>query len=234
MVNQFQDLLDSAPYVHIIPTTDPTGNITPIPVSFGPGSITVSASITNTQLEISNDIGNPIPVLISGSLIEFTSSISNFPETQKITGSVDILNALTASIVNFPAIQEVTGSFLTNTELRSTPILISASILPLPEGASTEAKQDSEILEIQKVVKNTIKFYTEDVEEDTSNFTTYVGKQSVDGQWMVQKIVDTIVGTITTTTLEYATVVNNATKTTYASAWSDRATLTYSEIINLL
>jgi hypothetical protein len=102
------------------------------------------------------------------------------------------------------------------------------------EGLATEAKQDSEILEIQKVVKNTIKFYTEDVEEDTSTFTTYVGKQSVDEQWMIQKIVDTVVGTITTTTLEYATVVNNATKTTYANAWADRATLTYSEIKNLL
>ena len=111
---------------------------------------------------------------------------------------------------------------------------ISATTLPLPTGASTEAKQDSEILEIQKVVKNTIKFYTEDVEEDTSTFTTYVGKQSVDEQWMIQKIVDTVVGTITTTTLEYATVVNNATKTTYANAWADRATLTYSEIKNLL
>jgi hypothetical protein len=102
------------------------------------------------------------------------------------------------------------------------------------EGLATEAKQDLEILELQKVVKNTIKFYTEDVEEDTSNLTTYVGKQSVDGQWMVQKIVDTIVGTITTTTLEYATVVNNATKTTYADAWTDRATLTYSEIKDLI
>jgi hypothetical protein len=234
MEDQFQEVLNSAPYVHIIPTTDSSGNITPIPVSLGSGSITVSASITNTQLEISNDIGNPIPVLISGSLIEFTSSISNFPETQKITGSVNILNALTASIVNFPAIQEVTGSFLTNTELRSTPILISASILPLPEGASTEAKQDSEILEIQKVVKNTIKFYTEDVEEDTSTFTTYVGKQSVDEQWMIQKIVDTIVGTTTTTSLQYATVVNNSGILDYADAWADRATLTYSEIKNLL
>jgi hypothetical protein len=111
---------------------------------------------------------------------------------------------------------------------------ISAITLPLPTGAATEAKQDLEILELQKVVKNTIKFYTEDVEEDTSNLTTYVGKQSVDGQWMIQKIVDTVVGTITTTTLEYATVVNNATITTYADAWTDRATLTYSEIKDLI
>jgi hypothetical protein len=102
------------------------------------------------------------------------------------------------------------------------------------EGYATQVKQDSEILEIQKVVKNTIKFYTEDVEEDTSTLTTYVGKQSLDGQWLVQKIVDTVVGTITTTTLEYATVVNNATKTTYVDAWTDRTTLAYSEIKNLL
>jgi len=102
------------------------------------------------------------------------------------------------------------------------------------EGIATEDKQEELITETQKIVKNTIKFYTEDVQEDTSNLTTYVGKQSVDGQWMIQKIVDTVIGTITITTLQYATVVNNSTITTYTSAWSDKSTLTYSEIINLL
>lgn len=77
-------------------------------------------------------------------------------------------------------------------------------------------------------------FYTENVEEDTSNNTTFVGKQTNAGVWLLQKIVEITVGTKTTTTMEYASVLNNAAKTTYASAWTDRATLTYSEIKNLL
>lgn len=85
-----------------------------------------------------------------------------------------------------------------------------------------------------KYVNPVFDFYTEDVEEDTSNNTTFVGKQTNAGVWLLQKIVEATVGTKTTTTMEYASVLNNATKTTYASAWTDRATLTYSEIKNLL
>ena len=77
-------------------------------------------------------------------------------------------------------------------------------------------------------------FYTENVEEDTSNNTTFVGKQTNVGVWLLQKIVEITVGTKTTTTMEYASVLNNAAKTTYAGAWTDRATLTYSEIKDLL
>lgn len=83
-------------------------------------------------------------------------------------------------------------------------------------------------------VKYVFDFYTEDVEEDTSNNITFVGKQTNAGVWLLQKIVEATVGTKTTTTIEYASVLNNATKTTYASAWTDRATLTYSEIKTLL
>ncbi len=102
------------------------------------------------------------------------------------------------------------------------------------EGIATEDKQEELITETQKIVKNTIKFYTEDVEEDASTNTTYVGKQSVEGQWLIQKIVDVLVNNVSTTTLEYATIVNNETITTYANAWSAKATLTYSEIIDLI
>ena len=142
------------------------------------------------------------------------------------------------------SVQEASGSLLLqaledvktaveNIEISTDNISIDATDINLNLNEVEQLISGSN-LELQKVVKNTIKFYTEDVEEDTSTLTTYVGKQSVDGQWMVQKIVDTIVGTITTTTLQYATVVNNTTKTTYANAWTDRTTLTYSEIKNLL
>lgn len=117
----------------------------------------------------------------------------------------------------------------------SNPLPVTDPItLPLPTGASTENKQTESITQIQKVVKNTIEFYTEDLEEDTATATTYIGKQSVEGQWVVHKIVDAVVGTITTTSLQYATVVNNTSVLTYAGAWTNRSTLTYSEIKNLL
>lgn len=106
--------------------------------------------------------------------------------------------------------------------------------LPLPTEAATSTLQTSGNSSLVNIDKNTVVFYTEDVEEDTSNSTTFVGKQTKDGDWLLQKIVDTIVGTKTTTTIQYASVLNNATKTTYAAAWTDRATLTYSEIKNLL
>lgn len=77
-------------------------------------------------------------------------------------------------------------------------------------------------------------FYTQDVEDDASNNTTFVGKQRKDGTWLVQEIAETSVGAKTSTAIRYASILNNATKTTYGSAWTDRATLTYSEIKNLL
>lgn len=77
-------------------------------------------------------------------------------------------------------------------------------------------------------------YYVEDVEEDTATNTTYVGKQTDAGIWLVQKIVETTVGTITTTTIQYATILNNATVLTYSDAWTNRASLTYSEIKDLI
>lgn len=122
-----------------------------------------------------------------------------------------------------------------------TPALVGGKVpvtnptaLPLPTGAATEDKQTESITQILKVVKNTTEFYTENVQEDTATATTYVGKQSIEGQWLIQKIVDIVVGTVTTTNLQYATIVNNTLVLDYTSAWADRATLTYSEIKNLL
>lgn len=48
---------------------------------------------------------------------------------------------------------------------------------------------------------------------------TYVGKESAAGAWLVQRI-DATIGLV----VRYASVVNNATVTTYAAAWTARAT----------
>lgn len=51
--------------------------------------------------------------------------------------------------------------------------------------------------------------------------TTYIGKMSPGGLWMMQRYVDA------TGVFDYANRSNNAGVTTYAAAWTDRATLTY-------
>lgn len=58
---------------------------------------------------------------------------------------------------------------------------------------------------------------------DTASATiTYVGKSDKDGNWCVQKI-DTSSGVA----IGWASVTNNPAQITYASAWTNRATLTY-------
>lgn len=51
----------------------------------------------------------------------------------------------------------------------------------------------------------------------------YVGKTKPDASWLVIFYDDT------TGVLGYATIANNAAITTYAAAWSGRATLTYTQ-----
>lgn len=64
-------------------------------------------------------------------------------------------------------------------------------------------------------------YATSDIDEASAT-VTYIGKMDADGAWMVMKI-DSSSGTAFT----YATELNNATVTSYADAWTARATLTY-------
>jgi len=66
--------------------------------------------------------------------------------------------------------------------------------------------------------------YSQDIDEVGS--ITYVGKSKQNGTWQLTKMVDSS-GDLAIT---YASINNNATKTTYLSAWTDRLTLTYSDI----
>ena len=58
--------------------------------------------------------------------------------------------------------------------------------------------------------------------ETASSTVTYLGTESPDGNYLIKKI-DTSSGVAIT----YATIANNASVSTYSSAWSQRATLTY-------
>lgn len=81
-------------------------------------TITGTVAISNSQIEIANDFGSPVPV--SGSV-----NISNFPTTQAVTGTVSISNSSieiandtgspvpisgAVSVSNFPATQTVAGT----------------------------------------------------------------------------------------------------------------------------
>lgn len=61
--------------------------------------------------------------------------------------------------------------------------------------------------------------------EEASATITYIGLQSVDGMWYLQKL-DTSTGTV----LSHATQKNNTTTTSYTTGWTNRATITYGDI----
>jgi len=68
--------------------------------------------------------------------------------------------------------------------------------------------------------------------DEANATTTYVGANARNGtgtQLNVKKII--VSGTVTTIT--YATIVNNGAQTTLSSAWTNRATLTYTQFNGL-
>jgi len=66
-------------------------------------------------------------------------------------------------------------------------------------------------------------YMTNDVDEATSTLT-YVGKEDGDGNWAIQKIDES-----SGTSITYATVTNNSGTTSYSTAWTNRASLTYND-----
>ena len=57
--------------------------------------------------------------------------------------------------------------------------------------------------------------------------TMYIGKVTKEGAWLVQRFVKA------TGDMTYANVSNNAAITSYASAWANRATLSYGQFQTL-
>lgn len=72
------------------------------------------------------------------------------------------------------------------------------------------------------IAANATEYFTNDL--DVVGSDTYVGKSN-GTDWLVQKITESG----DDLTMRYATVLNNITRTTYALAWANRATLTYVE-----
>ena len=61
---------------------------------------------------------------------------------------------------------------------------------------------------------------------DTAANILYIGMESADGTWFVFKFDET---SSTLIPAQYASVKNNAGTTTYSTAWTNRATLTYGD-----
>ena len=61
---------------------------------------------------------------------------------------------------------------------------------------------------------------------------TYLGKSEPDsGAWLIQKLDETVSGSVENT---FANLSNNGGVTTYSSAWTSRAGLTYNKIETLI
>lgn len=73
------------------------------------------------------------------------------------------------------------------------------------------------------VAKETIEgFFTNDIDDYSETNIMYIGKEKEDGTWLILKI-DMNSGTV----IRGATETNNAAYTTYSDAWSNRLSLTY-------
>lgn len=93
-----------------------------------------------------------------------------------------------------------------------------SSTNPLPiEGSITSTAGASEVSQ----------YIFHDLDE-SGNPITYIGKEKNDGNWLVQEMDETS-GLV----MRYANISNNATRTTYSAAWSNRATLSYALLENL-
>lgn len=71
------------------------------------------------------------------------------------------------------------------------------------------------------VVTGNSEYVTNDIEEASATIT-YIGAENLAGSWYVKKI-DTSSGTV----FGHASVKNNSSYSTYDSAWTARASLTY-------
>jgi len=66
-------------------------------------------------------------------------------------------------------------------------------------------------------------FNTNDIDQASAT-VTYIGQESATGAWYIKKI-DTSSGN----SFQHATEANNGSYTDYATAWANRATLTYED-----
>jgi hypothetical protein len=107
------------------------------------------------------------------------------------------------------------GQSLENVKVNpSGALTVEVGTSALPTGAATEVT-------LEKIRVNSEEYGLNDY-ENASATVTYVGKEDKNGTYVIIKI-DSTTGYAVT----YATIANNPTRTTYALAWTNRATLTY-------
>jgi len=79
------------------------------------------------------------------------------------------------------------------------------------------------------IANSTKDYFTNDVDDTTTTNITYIGKEKDDGTWLILKL-DMTSGTV----IRGASVTNNTTHTTYADAWTNRTSLTYTYLKDVI
>ena len=74
-------------------------------------------------------------------------------------------------------------------------------------------------------------YFTNDIDSVTEERVTYIGKEKLDGSWLIMRMDETIEGL---TLIRYASAKNNPSYTTYSNAWSNRTSLNYSYLREVL
>ena len=90
-----------------------------------------------------------------------TVSVNNFPSTQTVSGTV--------SVSNFPL-----NTGLTDSQLRASPVQVSNTSLPLPSGAATSAKQDTEIASLSSIDSKLTNISTSTLQTNTNSLLTSI------------------------------------------------------------
>jgi hypothetical protein len=74
---------------------------------------------------------------------------------------------------------------------------------------------------LQRVTSKSFGDYIANDIEETGG-TTYIGFENLDGGYFIERIVES-----SGKEIRFATIINNPTKTSYSSAWTDRASLVF-------
>ena len=78
-----------------------------------------------------------------------------------------------------------------------------------------------------KPIRKSDPFKVNNVDEAAGSII-YVGREDPDGRWYISKIDESS----NPIPIQYASIKNNSTRTTYSTAWTNRTTLTYQDYSN--
>jgi hypothetical protein len=168
----------------------------------------------------------------------FLNQITELPPGVSPDGDPD--NTLYASVIGF----NTTGTSFISTNVRDVILELQTAV-----NASVALKADqTDLVALQsEVTTNTnsittlqnqigaipeesvIRAYELNDVDDTGTGITYLGKATVDGLWLIERLTETG----TDLAKDYANISNNSGQATYTDAWSNRLSLIYQEFQNL-